>query len=165
MRTSYKILIFSAMLIFSGTLALGQENDFISRIKTQLLLYRTQKIDQTIVVQTDKTLYRPGETIWMKSYVTDAITHQLSLNSLELIIQLTDDKGVNLAETKYPLKNGVADCRISIPGDLQTDVYHLIAFTPEMENNGIQTIFRQEIFIGRPEQLDIIPHMEYSKPF
>jgi len=165
MKAFHKGLFFIIFLIYPATFALGQENEFISRLKMQLLLYRTQKVDQTIVIQTDKTLYRPGETIWMKGYVSDAITHLLSLKSLELSLQLTDNKGINLFGEKYVLKNGVVDCHFSIPEDLQSNVYTLIAYTPEMENTGIQAVFKREIFIGKPEHLDIVPRLEYPKPF
>ena len=165
MRKNYKGLIILVFLICPFSLAMGQENEFISLLKTQLLLYRTQITEQTIVIQTDKTLYRPGETIWMKGFVSDAITHLLSLKSLELSVQLSNNKGVNLREGKYPLKNGVADFNFVIPADLQSDVYYLIAYTQEMERSGIQAIFKKEIFIAKPERLDIIPSLEYSKPF
>lgn len=165
MKTNFKRLIFAILLISSSTSAFSQENDFISALKTKLLLYRTQKVDQSIILQTDKTLYRPGETIWMKGYVTDVMTHLLSLNSLELSVQLTDNKGLNIAEGKYALKNGVADFSFSIPADLESDIYHLIAYTPEMENIGIQAVSKKEIFIARPEHLDMIPHLDYAKPF
>ena len=165
MKTNFKRLILTILLIYSNTFIFSQENDFISRLKTNLLLYRTQKVDQTIVLQTDKTLYRPGETIWMKGYITDAMTHLLSLNSIELSVQLTDNKGVNVVEGKFQLKNGVADFSFSIPANLESDSYHLIAYTPEIENIGIQAVFRKEIFIARPENLDMIPQLVYSKPF
>ena len=64
-------------------------------------------MDQSIVIQIDKTFYRPGEAIWMKGYVTDAITHLPSLKSLELSVLLTDNKGTIITEGKYLLKNGV----------------------------------------------------------
>jgi len=165
MKTNFKKLIFTILLISSTTFIFSQENDFITRLKTNLLLYRTQKVDQAIVLQTDKTLYRPGETIWMKAYVTDVMTHLLSIKSLELSVQLSDSKGLVVAEGKYPLKNGVVDCSFSMPADLQSDIYHLIAYTPEMESVGIQSVFKKEIFISRPEHLDMIPHLEYAKPF
>ena len=165
MKSSGKEFIFMIILIFSATLGSGQENDFIARLKTQMLLYRTQKTDQVIILQTDKSLYRQGETIWMKGYVTDAITHALSLNSLELSVQLFDNKGTNVLEGKYLLKNGIADFYVAIPADLPSDIYYLVAYTPEMENGDIRKIFKKEIAIARPENLDIIPHIEYSKPF
>jgi outer membrane lipoprotein-sorting protein len=165
MKTKFKRLFFMLFLIFLSTVVFSQENDFISNLKTKLLLYRTQKVDQSIVIQTDKTLYRPGETIWMKGYVTDVMTHLLSLNSLELFVQLTDNKGLNIAEGKFILKNGVVDCSFSIPTDQQSDVYHLIAYTPEMENAGIEAVFKKEIFIARPEFLAMFPRLEFAKPF
>ncbi len=164
MKSICKTLFMIVLVVFPAVKNLGQE-DFFSRLKTQLLLYRTQKTEQVIVIQTDKSLYRQGETIWMKGYVTDAITHFLSLNSRELSVQLTDNKGVNVSEGKFLLRNGVADFNFSIPTDLPSDVYYLVAYTPEMENCGIQAIFKKEVIIGRPENLDVNPHLEYSKPF
>jgi len=165
MKTSSTKLFLLIILNFSAALAWGQENDFIARLKTQLFLYRTQNPAQTIVVQTDKTLYRQGETIWMKGYSMDALTHSLSLNSLELSVQLTDSKGGNILEGKFMLKNGVTSFSFTIPVDLPSDIYYLIAYTPEMENGDIRKIFKKNIFIGRPENLDIVPHLEFSKAF
>ncbi len=153
------------VLVFCTILGMGQENDFTARLKTQLLLFRTRKVDQVIVIQTDKSLYRQGETIWMKGYVTDAVTQALSLNSLELSVQLIDNKGGNVLEGKFMLKNGVADFNFAIPADLPSDVYYLVAYTPEMENGDFRNVFKKGINIGRPEILDIVPHLEFSKPF
>ncbi|MEI6678417.1 MAG: hypothetical protein WCL21_07405 [Mariniphaga sp.] len=165
MKTIFKNQMIIFLMIISVQFVQGQEDDFISRLKTQLLLYRTQKIHQNIVVQTDKTFYRQGEKIWMKGYVTDAITHSLSLQSLVLAVQLSDDKGVSVSDGKYALKNGVADFSFSIPADLPSDIYHLVAYTPEMESSGIRSVFKKKIIIARPENLDMIPHIEYSKPY
>ena len=165
MKTSFKELFLMIILSFSSVLVSGQDNDFISRLKTQLFLYRTQSSSQLIVIQTDKTLYRQGETMWMKGYAVDAITHSLSLNSLELSVQLSDSKGGNILDGKFMLKNGVTNFNFTIPADLPSDVYFLIAYTPEMENGDIRKIFKKDIFIGRPENLDMVPHLEFSKAF
>ena len=164
MKAIYKYLTVMFIMVFASSFVFSQEDDFITRLKTQLLLYRTQKVCQTIVMQTDKSLYRPGETIWMKGYVTDAMTHSLSLKSLELSVQLTDSKGIPVSGSKFVLKNGVVDCNFSIPANLHSDVFYLIAYTPEMESIGVETVFKKELFIAKPESLDIIPNLEYSKP-
>jgi len=163
MKTVNKALVLLILISFSATIAHCQENDFISRVKTDLFLYRTQKSDQSIVIQTDKSLYRPGETIWMKGYVTDAMTHILSLKSLELSVLLVDNKGVSVIDSKYLLENGIVEFNIPIPTYLKSDLYYLIAYTPEMENTGIQAVFKKKIIIGRPEFLGVVPHLEFSK--
>ena len=132
MKPVNNALIFLILLNFSASIAYCQENDLISRVKTDLLLYRTQKNDQSIAIQTDKLLYRPGETIWMKGYVTDAMTHNPSLKSLELSALLVDNKGIPVIDSKYLLKNGIVEFNIPIPSYLKSDVYYLIAYTPEM---------------------------------
>jgi len=163
MKTVNKALVFLILITFSATIAFCQENDLLSQVKTDLFLYRTQKSDQSIVIQTDKSLYRPGETIWMKGYVTDAMTHVLSLKSLELSVLLVDNKGVSVIDGKYLLQNGIVEFNIPIPSYLKSDIYYLIAYTPEMENIGIQAAFKKKIAIGRPEFLGIVPRLEFSK--
>ena len=165
MKAILKHLFFLVYLVSSVGSLFAQENEFVSRLKTQLLLYRTQKMDQSIVIQIDKTFYRPGEAIWMKGYVTDAITHLPSLKSLELSVLLTDNKGTIITEGKYLLKNGVDNFSLSIPLDLPCDNYYILAYTPEMEKVGVNAIFKREITIGRPESLNIVPHIAFSKPF
>jgi hypothetical protein len=163
MKPVKNALILLILLNFSASIAYCQENDLISRVKTDLFLYRTQKNDQSIVIQTDKSLYRPGETIWMKGYVTDAMTHVLSLKSLELSVLLISNKGQVVSDSKYLLKNGIVEFNIPIPSTLKSDLYYLIAYTPEMENIGIQAVFKKKIIIGRPEFLGVVPHLEFSK--
>lgn len=163
MKPVNNALILLILLNFSALIAYCQENDLISRVKTDLFLYRTQKSDQSIVIQTDKSLYRPGETIWMKGYVTDAMTHVLSLKSLELSVLLISNKGQVVSDSKYLLKNGIVEFNIPIPSTLKSDLYYLIAYTPEMENIGIQAVFKKKIIIGRPEFLGVVPHLEFSK--
>src|ERR1035437_735409 len=140
MKPVNNALILLILLNFSASIAYCQENDLISRVKTDLFLYRTQKSDQSIVIQTDKSLYRPGKTIWMKGYVTDAMTHVLSLKSLELSVLLIGNKGQLVSDSKYLLKNGIVEFNIPIPSTLKSDLYYLIAYTPEMENIGIQAV-------------------------
>ncbi len=165
MKAIFRHLVLMLLLVSSWGSGSAQENEFITRLKTQLLLYRTQKMDQNIVIQTDKTFYRPGETIWMKAYVTDAITHLPSLKSLELSVLLTDNKGITVSDGKLLIKNGVEDYNIAIPADLPSDNYFLLAFTPETEQAGINAIFKKEVTIGRPENLNLVPHITFSKPF
>ena len=165
MRTfikSLNLLSILSVFVFNTN---GQENEFIPKLKTQLLLYRTQKIDQSITLLTDKTFYRPGETIWLKSYLTDDLTHLLSLKSHEMSLLLTDNKGIAIIETKLLLKNGIAEYRLPIPGDLRSNIYYLVAFTPEMEGMGVSEALVKKVAIGRPEYFDLLPKLELSKPF
>jgi hypothetical protein len=163
MKTTLRNLILLCSLTLVFSLAYSQEkNEFITRLKTQLFFYQTQNIIQTIAIQTDKSLYRPGEELWVKAYVTDAVTHKLSLKSNELIVHLIDHKGNVINSANFNLKNGTAAGFLSISHDAGNDLYSLVAWTPEMVYGSVNKIAIKDIYICRPEKLDLVPQIEYS---
>jgi hypothetical protein len=163
MKMTFRSLILLFSLIAISSIAKSQEtNEFITRLKTQLFYYQVQNIIQTVAIQTDKSLYRPGEVLWVKAYVTDAVTHKLSLKSQELIVHLIDHKGNVINSANFSLKNGTGTGFLSISPDAGNDLYSLMAWTPEMANGSVNKIAVKDIYVCTPEKLDLVPQIEYS---
>lgn len=158
------ILLFLALSIFCSNVSQGQECDAVLRLNDKLFQLSKLDLGQEVTILTDKHLYRPGETIWMKGFVWEPLTHRLSLKSLEISVQLTDDSGLSVFEGKFPLNNGVANFNFHIPNDLHNALYHLIAWTPAMEDIGPDVVFKKGIYICRPEFWNVVPTLSYSKP-
>jgi hypothetical protein len=156
------VILFLFMMILPGIVNSQQKNDLLSRIKVQLLFYRTQNVNQTVIIQTDKSLYRPDETIWINGFVTEASTYQLSAKSKELIVQLIDNKGRVISSVNFPLKDGTASGSLSIPSDTGSDLYMLIAWTPEMAEGSFYQPAMKDIYIGSPENFDLVPKINYA---
>lgn len=159
MKTFSRVTFLLFFMILLPAMAICQEkNESIERLKAQLYFYRTQNAVQTTTIQTDKSLYRPGEEIWMKGYVTDGVTLQMSTKSKELTFQLIDFKGNIINSNKFILTNGMASGSLKIPAGLSSNLYTLVAFTPEME----KVTPGNDIYICRPENLNLIPKVEYK---
>lgn len=161
-----KFLIILFLLTLAGTISLksfAQDDDLITRLKSQLFFYRTQNAIQTVEVQTDKTLYRPGENIWFKCYVINQLTKHLSLNSLSINLLLADEGGNTVTERAFPLENGRASGYLQLPQDLANGHYRLLAYTPEMASEPPANIFCGNIVVCRPENINLIGNISFTK--
>jgi hypothetical protein len=158
-------IILTFLVIATGIVKSQEKNEMVDRLQKQLLFYRTQNIFQTIAIQTDKTLYRPGEEIWFVGYITDAITRQISSKSHELTVQLLDYKGNIMNSNKFVIQNGMASGFLKIPSALQANLYTLLATTPEMGKVSPGKVTGNDIYICRPENIGLFPKIEYADKF
>jgi hypothetical protein len=163
METIFKntSLLFFLVLV-SGIVNSQEKNDVITRLKAQLFLNSTWNATQTITLQTDKSLYRPGEEIWIAGYVTDALTRQASSKSHELTVQLLDYKGNIMNSNKFMIQNGMASGFLKTPLFLTGNLYTLVATTPEMGKVSPANLSGNDIYLCRPENIGMIPKIEYA---
>jgi hypothetical protein len=166
MKTILRFSILLTFLVIVTEIVKSQEkNEMIDRLQKQLLFYRTQNICQTIAIQTDKTLYRPGEEIWFVGYITDDITHRISSKSRELNVQLLDYKGNIMNSNKFVIQNGIASGFLKTPSFLPGNLYTLMATTPEMGKVSPGKVTGNDIYICRPENIGLFPKIEYADKF
>ncbi|GET30486.1 hypothetical protein SD074_26880 [Prolixibacter sp. SD074] len=160
-------LILSVFFLFAGWLH-AQETEkphLIDQLTNHLKNYRLQTVNQEVYVSTDKSLYRPGEDLWFKGYVTDVLTHLPSLKSLELDVRLISDKGDEIKSDRFKLQNGITNGDFKLPEAVVQGNYYLIAYTPEMTYRPVSQIFHKRIIIKRPEQQNLHYDMVFDKPF
>ena len=160
-------LILSVIFLFAGWLH-AQETEkphLVDQLTNQLKNYRLQTVNQEVYVSTDKSLYRPGEDLWFKGYVTDVLTHLPSLKSLELDVRLISDKGDEIKSDRFKLQNGITNGDFKLPETVAQGNYYLIAYTPEMTYRPVSQIFHKRIIIKRPEQQNLHYDMVFDKPF
>ncbi len=156
-------LLFVMTIGLSSLHTAAQSVDYVSRLKSQLFFYRTQNAVQSVVIQTDKTLYRQGEFIWLKSFVVDALTKNLSLKSLSVNVVILDNEGNTVTEAIFPLDGGRSSGTIQLPADLANGQYTLAAYTSEMTNGSACDAFYKTLYICRPENLDAIGEIIFNK--
>jgi len=75
-----------------------------------------------------------GETIYFSSYTYSESSGSLSKLSSILYIEILDQKGVPVYQTKIQQQNGIGNGSYYIPSDIETGYYNLVAYTRWMQN-------------------------------
>jgi len=114
-------------------------------IAIQLALFAQEKIH----LHTDRSMYVPGEKIWFKAYIVDALTHQSLAISRYVYIDLINSSDslvhrVVVSADENRLFHGNILLSKAIPeGD-----YTLRAYTRHLENLGNDYFFMKPVYIG-----------------
>jgi hypothetical protein len=105
---------------------------------------------EKLYLQTDREFYFPGETVWLKSYITDSRSGSLTPGVENILVQLTDEKGDAVLETNLLSINGQSPGHIFLPDTLPPGNYLLRAGTDYLINFGEESFFHKTINITRP---------------
>jgi hypothetical protein len=104
---------------------------------------------EKLYLQTDREFYFPGETVWLKSYMTDSHTGILTPGAENIVVQLTDKKGDVVLETNLLSINGQSPGHIFLPDTLPPGNYLLRAGTDYLVNFGEESFFHKPISVTR----------------
>lgn len=89
-----------------------------------------------------------GETLYFNNYVYSEQNGRLSSLSRLLYVELIDQSGKAVYQTKLTLDGGVGAGKLYLSTDLPTGNYHFIAYTRWMKN--FEAYFRQSIVVVNP---------------
>ena len=124
-----KKVILIMMVVFAGMALSAQNQEAISRVSNQMNVYFGNFPKEKIFISTNKSLYKPGETIWFRAFVTDENNLPDTKASNELFVKLFDSKGKPVIQELFRLKNGSAPGDLMLPDDLAKGIYFLFAST------------------------------------
>jgi len=107
-----------------------------------------RSLSEKVFLQTDQPYYSGGDTIWMKGWVLDAALRYTKQSGL-VHIELIDDTGKRVISQVMPVRFGVSFGQMVL--DTKTIAegsYTLRAYTNWMQNQGEQSFFTRQIYIG-----------------
>lgn len=110
--------------------------------------YHSMYTPEKIHIHTDKSLYWPRETIWMKGYVN--LLNQPSKLSTKLFVQLEKEDSV-YTRTVVKVENGSAVGRLDLPDSIATGTYLLTAYSDWLDTISQNFHFSKKLMIGLPE--------------
>jgi len=100
-------------------------------------------------LQTDRTVYIAGESIYYKLYILDTATKKRSVPSSKVgYIILRAVNSTPSLKIRVNVNEGMANGSIALPDTLTSGVYQVIAFTSAMRNSGEESFFHKEITIA-----------------
>ena len=124
-----KSLIFLLSMVWVVFTLSAQEQSPIPKISQQISTYFSYYPREKVFLTTDKQFYKPGETIWFRSFVSNGDNLLSSVEGSKLYVGLYDKMGSAVGKDIYKLVDGSAFGDLVIPEKLDDDFYFLVAYT------------------------------------
>lgn len=102
---------------------------------------------EKVYAHTNKTLFQPGETIYLKAYITDGI-QQISDKSSVLYLEVISPAGTIMETQVLAINKGRAEGSFTLPADAVGGLYKFLIYTNWQRNFDIP-IFEKHITVQR----------------
>ena len=118
-------------------------------IQQRILDYYRKVPQEQIYVHTDKPYYVPGDTVWFRTHLVDAVTHTPISRSRYVYLELHDQQADTLVQ-RIIVKcdsDGVFANAITLPRHLHGGCYTLAAYTQWMRNFPAERFFYKPLWV------------------
>ena len=118
-------------------------------IQQRILDYYRRVPREQIYVHTDKPYYVPGDTVWFRAHLVDAVTHTPISRSRYVYMELHDQQADTLVQ-RIIVKcdsDGVFANSITLPRHLHGGTYTLTAYTQWMRNFPVERFFYKPLWV------------------
>jgi len=128
------------------------DNSFVNTLIEKLAAYNQQLPSEKVYVQTDRDNYMPGETVWLKGYLFEGISHGIDSASRVLYVDLVDTETSRVVQQiKLKATKGQAPGQLALPDSLPTGTYQLRAYTGWMRNFPADYYFTKNLTLLRAD--------------
>ena len=118
-------------------------------IEQRILDYYQRVPQEQIYVHTDKPYYVPGDTVWFRAHLVDAVTHTPISRSRFVYVELHDQQADTLMQ-RIIVKcdsDGVFANAITLPRGMKGGCYTLAAYTQWMRNFPAERFFYKQLLV------------------
>ena len=154
-------LITFLFLFALGTILKAQdavENPLKKLFLDQVSFFPQEKI----YVQTDRSRYLPGETIWFRVHLVDAVFLKQANASRYVYVELTNPTNQLVERVKLrPDSTGCFYGQIQLEDELGEGGYVLRAYTQFMQNVGEDYFFTKQVYISNPVSEKVSVDIKY----
>jgi alpha-2-macroglobulin-like protein len=155
-----KVPILLALQFVLGTITIcSQINSTNERINTN---QRIPHNDQ-VFVQTDRNIYRPGDTIFFQTYIKDKNTGAFKSKSKTLYVLLFNSQHEIIDSSRFRIEEFVAPGWMAIPENAKPGTYRFVAFTSMMQNFDPKEAFMLDLKVEKKGNVPLIAEITYNK--
>lgn len=145
------ILILTAVLGF-----INIDERFIIELSNRLSNFNDAQPVEKVYLQLDKEVYQPGDDLWFKGYILDAISFRPIERSKTLFVNIIDDAGSIVSQDKFIIKNGYSAGDLTLPEILDDGNYKIVAHTSWMKNYEDPQVFMRSVQIKKLAPVEMI---------
>ena len=145
-----KIIVF-LLISFQSSNLIGQEKN-----KTNDNELPVEKV----YLHLDKSYYTAGEDIWFKAYLLDATTHEPSILSEIIYVELIDTQKTILKKRIVKTTDGSAAGDFKLSSKLPSGTYTIRAYTNYMRNFGDANFYKKTILVNSSDRIALKTNTE-----
>ena len=117
--------------------------------------------EEKAYVQMDKPLYKPGDDIWFKAWVTDRQTGKLTNRSEILYAEIIDPKGKVKKKLHLIANNGTAHGDYHLSSEAAGGLYKLRVYTRWMKNKASDNYYEREFTVQKVMKPRLLMDLEF----
>ena len=145
-----KLCLTATFLLFLVASSINAQ--VIQNVISKLNLYQQKYPEEVVYLHADRNSYSTGELLWFKAYIMAEIGNQTSSLSNNLYVALVDQYGLEVANSTFTIEDNQVNGNITIPQQLNTGNYLLIAHTSWMQNTPVDRFFTKEVKIENEDE-------------
>ncbi|MBB5437574.1 hypothetical protein HDC92_001246 [Pedobacter sp. AK017] len=145
-----KYLIINVFFLFLTWSVLAQVSSKpgIKSVISTIQKFNERRSVEKLYLQTDKSAYASGDTLWFKVYLFDD-TYYAAPKSGLMYVEVANDSNRLMKRIMLPVFAGISFGQIALdPEELPQGNYVIRAYTNWMRNFGEDYIFKQQFYIG-----------------
>ena len=168
--TANRLFVSLATVLFaitvSITTAIGQSqsdaNQSGPQIKTVFDAYTNGFFQEKLYIHTDKDSYLAGETVFMRAFRMDAMTHNPQLYSGILYVEVRNPENQLLDRMQIVNTDSGFQITYKIPPSLSSGRYELVAYTNWMQNFDSDFYFKKSFYIYNAIDNNVDANISYN---
>lgn len=141
--------VFALLTILPAGREMSPDDLFFSGLAQKLRYYHEHFFAQKAYLMTDRFVYRAGEDLWFKGYVTVPAYGSTQSFGDDYFIKLLNTNGEEIIYRRYPLIDNQSEGRLLIPKSTIPGKYWLVAYSGWMKNQCPREVYRKEILVSR----------------
>ena len=154
-------LALSLLLIIMSFVIHQETNPTLRYIKGQIHQLTNAKQFENLYLETDKTLYKQGETIWFSAFIRNAADNKNTASEL-LYVELINPKGAVVVKRNMLTENQVATGDFRITNEFVGGKYQLKAYSKWMKEVQ-QEAFTKDIIIQDVVLPNLLMNLEFQR--
>lgn len=153
-----RFIILLHILLFNILCLHAQNKNITSSFEQYDSIY----VQEKIYLQTDRTIYKPGDQVWFKVWLVNA-QNQLSTISEDVIVELVDPKGaiiqmLTLNNNTISLSN-----TFKFNNQLKGGLYKIRCYSKWMQHLGENNFYEKEITLQKVVLPDVLMKLDFEK--
>lgn len=144
-----KYIYIILLMVLPILLISASMDDFPDILQKYLITYNGKLPQEKVYIQTDKTFYKPSETIYFKTFLVNATNNKMSATSDIVYIELRDPWGNVIQKREAGTIDGATNSSFYLGADVPGGIYKMVAYTNWMKNFGENNYFSKDITVQK----------------